>query len=185
MGWKVRKFVSQEISKLGSHWSRYYLLCCVLILMKGLKIYYTSSSYTFLIYEVTHKSWRVSELLKNVGFEVLTMVVVKSTIFWDITPCSPLNVNRHFGGTYRLHLQGRKQIQQEISVMEAICSSESSVDTLTDYAALYPRRWYSCWRMLQTHRVLGSVSSRDIYWLIMKIMAYILNPSTLMTWGYC
>jgi hypothetical protein len=27
---------------------------------------------------------------------------------WDITPCSPLKVNRHFGGTCRLHLQGRK-----------------------------------------------------------------------------
>jgi hypothetical protein len=28
-----------------------------------------------------------------VGFEVLTAVVMKSTIFWDITPCSPLSVN--------------------------------------------------------------------------------------------
>jgi hypothetical protein len=32
----------------------------------------------------------------------------KSTIFWDITPCSLLSVNRRFGGTYRLHLQGRR-----------------------------------------------------------------------------
>jgi hypothetical protein len=24
------------------------------------------------------------------GFEVLTAVVMKSTVFWDITPCSPL-----------------------------------------------------------------------------------------------
>jgi hypothetical protein len=31
---------------------------------------------------------------------------MKSTIFWDITPCSPLSVNRSFGGTYHLHLQG-------------------------------------------------------------------------------
>jgi hypothetical protein len=29
-------------------------------------------------------------------------------IFWDITPCSPLRINRRFGGTYRLHLRGRK-----------------------------------------------------------------------------
>jgi hypothetical protein len=28
--------------------------------------------------------------------------------FWDITLCSPLKVNRHFGGTCRLHLQGRR-----------------------------------------------------------------------------
>jgi hypothetical protein len=29
-------------------------------------------------------------------------------IFWDITPCRPLSVNRRFGGTYRLQLQDRK-----------------------------------------------------------------------------
>jgi hypothetical protein len=27
------------------------------------------------------------------GFEVLTAVDMKSTIFWDITPCCPLKVN--------------------------------------------------------------------------------------------
>jgi hypothetical protein len=32
--------------------------------------------------------------------------LLKSSIFWDITPCSPFNVNRRFGGTCRLHLQG-------------------------------------------------------------------------------
>jgi hypothetical protein len=35
---------------------------------------------------------------------VLTAVVTKSTIFWDVMPRSPLKVNRNFGGTYRLHL---------------------------------------------------------------------------------
>jgi hypothetical protein len=33
-------------------------------------------------------------------------VVTKRTIFWDITSCSPLKVNRSFGVIYRLHLQG-------------------------------------------------------------------------------
>jgi hypothetical protein len=31
----------------------------------------------------------------------------KRTLFWDITPCNLLEVNRRFGGTYRLHLQNR------------------------------------------------------------------------------
>jgi hypothetical protein len=44
---------------------------------------------------------------KSVGFEVLTAVVMKSSIFWDIMPCSPLEISRRFGGIYRLHLQGR------------------------------------------------------------------------------
>jgi hypothetical protein len=34
--------------------------------------------------------------------------IKKSTIFLDITPCSPLSVNRRFGGTYRLHLAGQR-----------------------------------------------------------------------------
>jgi hypothetical protein len=62
----------------------------------------------------------------------------KSIIFWDITPCSPLSVNRHFGGTYHLHLQvqrnkfSKKPASKQASrwqAMEAICSSETSVNT--------------------------------------------------------
>jgi hypothetical protein len=37
--------------------------------------------------------------MKFVRFEVLTAVVMKSFIFWDITPCIPLKVIRRFGGT--------------------------------------------------------------------------------------
>jgi hypothetical protein len=40
--------------------------------------------------------------------QVRHLVNMKRSIFWDITPCSPLSVNRRFGGTYRFHLQGRK-----------------------------------------------------------------------------
>jgi hypothetical protein len=36
------------------------------------------------------------------------IIVTKNSIFWDITLCSPLKVNIYFGGTYRLHLQGRR-----------------------------------------------------------------------------
>jgi hypothetical protein len=76
--------------------------------------------------------------------------MLKSTIFCDITPCSPLKVNRRFGGTYRLNLQGRRMSrarnQRESRYkagaftlvscstyystlkMEAIRSSETSVD---------------------------------------------------------
>jgi hypothetical protein len=36
-----------------------------------------------------------------VGSDVLTAVVINSTIFWDITPCSPFKVNRRFGGIYQ------------------------------------------------------------------------------------
>jgi hypothetical protein len=37
-----------------------------------------------------------------IGFEVLAAVVTKSNILWDITPCSPLKINRRFRGTFCL-----------------------------------------------------------------------------------
>jgi vancomycin permeability regulator SanA len=46
-----------------------------------------------------------------VGFNVLTAVVVKNTIFSDITPCSPLKVSQRFFPKRRLtfnRIQGIK-----------------------------------------------------------------------------
>jgi hypothetical protein len=53
----------------------------------------------------------------HVGYEVLTAVITNVIVFWDISPCSPY-VNRRFGGTYHLHLQGRKSAEQETSVYQ-------------------------------------------------------------------
>jgi hypothetical protein len=69
--------------------------------------------------------------LDLVGFEVLTAVVMKSTIFWDITPCSPLSVSRRFGGTLCFPaVFTRVSCPAYFSnlKMGAICSSETSVD---------------------------------------------------------
>jgi hypothetical protein len=72
----------------------------------------------------------------NVGFEVLTAVVMKCTIFWYIAPCSPLKVNRRFRGTCLLHLLCLPHAFTLVSYsayssalkMEAMCSSETPVD---------------------------------------------------------
>jgi hypothetical protein len=53
-----------------------------------------------------------------VGFvesEILTAVIMKSTIFWDITPWSSLKANRCFRMKCRLHLQGRTSMKQVAS----------------------------------------------------------------------
>jgi hypothetical protein len=42
----------------------------------------------------------------SVEFQVLTAVIMNSSIFWDIMPCSLVKDNQHFGGTYHIHLQG-------------------------------------------------------------------------------
>jgi hypothetical protein len=66
----------------------------------------------------------VAKKVKKIVIEVLTAVDMKSTNFSDIKPCSPLSVNRLFGGTYRLYLQG---------------SSETSVDTLQTTRRYVPK----------------------------------------------
>jgi hypothetical protein len=73
---------------------------------------------------------------------------LKSSVLWDITPCSPLKTSRLFGGTCRLHFQGRKKsVNQKKTAdlaicfilvyclaysltlkMQPTCSSETSVD---------------------------------------------------------
>jgi hypothetical protein len=47
------------------------------------------------------------KLYSKLGTEVLTVLVMNTYIVWDIMPCSPLKVNRRFGRTCRLHLQGQ------------------------------------------------------------------------------
>jgi hypothetical protein len=72
----------------------------------------------------TTSNWIVKIFL-FVLFEVLTAVIMNSSIFWEITPCSLLKCNRSFVGTYRLPLQGSKNKPSKIPV---ICSIETSVD---------------------------------------------------------
>jgi hypothetical protein len=52
---------------------------------------------------------------KIVWFEVFTAVTMKNVVFRDVAPCRSY-VNRRFGGTYHLHLQGRKICERWISV---------------------------------------------------------------------
>jgi hypothetical protein len=43
-----------------------------------------------------------------IGFEVFTAVTMKNAVFMDVAPCGSCK-NRRFGGTCRIHLQGRKE----------------------------------------------------------------------------
>jgi hypothetical protein len=44
----------------------------------------------------------------TVIFEVLTVVIMKSTIFWDVMPYSKLEVHKWFGEIYCLHLKDQR-----------------------------------------------------------------------------
>jgi hypothetical protein len=54
----------------------------------------------------SHQKQSPGNLRCNIGFEVLTGMVMMKSFFLDITPCSPLKVSERFGGTCYLHLRG-------------------------------------------------------------------------------
>jgi hypothetical protein len=41
-------------------------------------------------------------------------MIMKSSIFWVVTSCCSLKVNRRFGGKFRPHLQGRKKAKENL-----------------------------------------------------------------------
>jgi hypothetical protein len=52
---------------------------------------------------------------------------MKSIIFWDMTPCSPLSFNRRFGGAYRLHLQSRRNRFSKPPACLLVCWTYSKI----------------------------------------------------------
>jgi hypothetical protein len=87
----------------------------------------------------THFQYRCTSkaLLIYIGFEVLTMVVMKSSLFWDIALCSPLIDDCH-GGTCCLHLHGQRWSQKT-------CSYEMLVDCQTRQRYVLIDMTLHCW----------------------------------------
>jgi hypothetical protein len=49
--------------------------------------------------------------LWNLDYGTTRRINLNIFVFYDITPCSPVNVNQCFGGIYSLHLQYRRGIR--------------------------------------------------------------------------
>jgi hypothetical protein len=58
---------------------------------------------------------------------------------WDIAPCSPMKINRRFGGTCRLHRQGRR-ISQSVNHRALLAT------------------WFLTWHILRPWKWRGHVS---------------------------
>jgi hypothetical protein len=52
---------------------------------------------------------------------------VKNSVFWDVAPCTSC-ANRRFGGTYRLHHQGRKICERGTTVSRCLQTGSSLAD---------------------------------------------------------
>jgi hypothetical protein len=85
--------------------------------------------------------------MPSLAFEVLTPVVMKGSVFWVITPYSPLKVNRRFGRTYHLRLLCLPpafalvscSTYSSIMKMEAVCSSDTSFDFQRTTRCYFPK----------------------------------------------
>jgi hypothetical protein len=69
-------------------------------------------------------------------------------MFWNITASSPMKVNRSFGGTSRLHLQGRR-ISQTGNQSESRWQAELS-------------RWFLAWHILRPSRSRRNVPPKRL-----------------------
>jgi hypothetical protein len=110
-----------------------------------------------------------------VRFEVFTAVTIKNAVFWDVAPCRSC-VNRCFGGTYSLRLQGRNIRERGTSVCRWLlrsCTLGSLAPRLLDQCspgipASFPSRHVSmpalaCYLMAHLHRPLPW----PLYWFFM------------------
>jgi hypothetical protein len=76
-----------------------------------------------------------STSIEGFGFESLPAVTIKISVFWNITPCSPVKAKRHSTGIYRPHLLPAcfKLVSclaySSILNVDAICYSETLVDS--------------------------------------------------------
>jgi hypothetical protein len=82
--------------------------------------------------------------------EVLILIGLNSSVFWDITSCNPFKVSRRFGVTCR-YLEGRRicqaRHQREAGSKHSSASSETSIDF-----QLTIRRYIPKDRTLHNHR---------------------------------
>jgi hypothetical protein len=115
---------------------------------RSLPVAPTSASFSWSVWLRSHRKGRwnlvslvpinfsVCMLMYCVGLEVLTDEIVKSSVFSDITPCSPLKANLRFGGLCRLDLQGRRISHTKKSSMKQDASSRNVGWLSTDYTVI-------------------------------------------------
>jgi hypothetical protein len=100
--------------------------------------------------------WTLLKRNMNMNFvtpELLTAVVMKSSVLWDITPCGSLKVNRCFGGICCLNRYGRR-----ISQTRNKCEASSKQDRLFNMNSHCSDNHISC-------RPVGITSSYYLFYL--------------------
>jgi hypothetical protein len=156
------------------------------VLAFTLKIEAASSSKTMYLFTklhgVTSQKTSFSNLIcgcvDRIKLHTSNLIIVKrNSIFWDTTPCSPLKVNRRFGGTCRLHLQSRKisraRHQRGSRRQNRRCLLPAYLLVLADFF-LRPwkwRRYATPKRRLQLSRLHGVISQKMVLFITTAVRA--------------
>jgi hypothetical protein len=133
-----------------------------------------------------------------VGINILTAVVMTNYIFWDIPPCSPLKINRRFGGKSLFHLQSRiinqdeagsnqnVAIMMKTAILGDVCSLSRVQELLCllppsrcllDWLILLPWRWR---RYIPPKRRLTSNGLHVV--ISQKVLLLCRQNTILLTW---
>jgi hypothetical protein len=141
---KIYVFWDVMICSLVDIYKHFGGSCCLNLLPEDGACKFLWNSKHLPDYTVSHPHSHHDEKLNShrlnnssfVGSEVLTVMVMKSTIFWDIMPCSPLPAHHLLSRWFLALLNFQPwRCRQYVRLK---CGWLS-----TDYTVLYPRRWYS------------------------------------------
>jgi hypothetical protein len=69
------------------------------------------------------------------------VVTIKNAVFWDVGPCRSC-VNRCFGGTYRLHIQGRRMRERGTTVSRWLQEEDVYIYLFPVYVYIYTGKRY-------------------------------------------
>jgi hypothetical protein len=82
---------------------------------------------------------------------------MKKAVFWDVAPCR-CGVNRRFGGTYRLHFQGRRKNKKIRMRRNSESRWKQTNEFISDISLLAPALtilWYDAWKPEFARQRLG------------------------------
>jgi hypothetical protein len=111
-----------------------------------------------------------------VGFEVLTAVIMKASIFWDTAPFSKFKVNWLFGGISRLCLQDWKVIKARNQ--QAVCIIWFLAGFILQF---WIWRWLFVWKVCRLSMYYTeSYPRRDNYLLYILLHSFRFNTNIIL-----
>jgi hypothetical protein len=127
--------------------------------------------------QYTTLCWGMSRLM-HVAFEVLTAVIMNSLIFWDM--CRPVKVDRCFGRTCHLHLQGRRIRQNSVKAELRLPLAFTLVSCL-DYSSTFKMEATCC---SETSAYFKRTTRRYIQNTDLFRMMHVLYEGDTIYWGW-